>query len=170
MADTESEKRWYERFFDDGSAELYAGDPGRVHYEQLGDGVKAAGSAANALVNGANSTLGNSVDAGRAVARGVGLLGPDEFRRFGQEADFIGTSLGRIGPALGRIIDHPGLAARAAGRALAEEPLLPFYLAGRMGMGALTGLGPAAMAGGLLRAVEDGHNLVDAIVYPGIQG
>ena len=182
MADPERdkrwpEKRWYEHFFDDGSTELSAGDPGRAYYEQLRDGAKAAGSAANALANGAYSTLGNSYDAVRAVARGVGLLGPEEFRRFGQEADFIGASLGQIGPALGQIgpalgqiVDHPRLAARAAGRALKEEPLLPFYLGGRLGMGVITGLGPTAMAGGLLRAVEDGHNLVDAIAYPGIQG
>jgi len=32
MADTEPDKRWYDRLFDDGSAELYAGDPGLVSF------------------------------------------------------------------------------------------------------------------------------------------
>ena len=95
MADTEPGKRWYERFFDDGSTELYAGDPGRAYYEQLRDGAKAVGSAANAAVNGAYSTLDNIQRRRRAIARGVGLLGPDEFRRFGQEADFMVLHLAR---------------------------------------------------------------------------
>jgi hypothetical protein len=37
-------------------------------------------------------------------------------------------------------------------------------------MGYFTGLGLPAMAGGALRAVENGHNLVDAIIQNGIGG
>jgi hypothetical protein len=162
MADTESRRLWYER------------DPSIAYLQMLYGAAKAGGAAANATVNGAYSTLDNTYDAGRAVARGIGVLGPEEFRRFGQEADFIGASLGpvlgQVGPALGQIAKHPGPAARAAYHVWKKEPLLPFYLAGRAGMGAITGLGPAAIAGGALRAVEDGHNLVDAIVYPGVLG
>jgi hypothetical protein len=169
MADPEPNRRWQQRFLDDGTATLYVdtddGELGRAFQ-------KAVGSTAKAFVNGAYSSLDNTYDAVRAAGRGLGVLGPEEFRRFGQEADFIGASLGRVGPTLGQIVKHPKLAARAAGRVLAEawDPLLPFHLAGRYGMGALTGFGAAAMAGGVLRAVENGHNLFDAIVYPGIQG
>ena len=123
------------------------------------------GTEANAVVNGAYSVFPGVYDAGRAVARGTGLMGQDEFRRFGQEADFIGSSLGRIA-------QHPGTSARAAGRALSEldkNPLFRPYMGGRAAMGILTGLGPAAMAGNALRAIENGHDLIDVLKY-GIQG
>jgi hypothetical protein len=170
MADPESSRPWYERL-DDSAANIYAGGyPGSAYAEALGAGAKALGSAANAVINGAYSSLDNTYDAVRGVARGVGLLGPEEFRRFGQEADFAGASLGQVGSALRQIAEHPNPAFQAALRSVEEEPLLPFYTAGRFGMGAITGLGPAAVAGGILRGLENGHNLVDAILYPGVQG
>lgn len=178
MADIPSERRWYERYGDDGLADFYANeDAGRATAENARRLARAVGSSANALVNGAYSTLGNSYDAARAVGRGVGVLGREEFRRFGQEADLIGASLGQVGPALGQIglvlgqiVEHPKLTAQAAGRFLAANPLLPFYFAGRVGMGSVTGLGPVAMAGGALRAVEDGHDLIDSLVQGGLLG
>jgi hypothetical protein len=101
------------------------------------------GTHANAVVNGAYSVFPGVYNAGRAVARGTGLLGQEEFRRFGQEADVVGGSLGQIAK-------HPEAAARIAGRAVSkldEDPLFRYHMAGRAGMGVLTGLGPAAMAG-----------------------
>ena len=68
------------------------------------------GTHANAVVNGAYSVFPGVYDAGRAVARGTGLLGQEEFRRFGQEADFVGGSLGKIA-------EHPEASARIARRA-----------------------------------------------------
>jgi len=101
------------------------------------------------------------------VARGVGLLGPEEFRRFGQEADAIGNSLGQA-------VKHPDLAyhasLEAARAALASNPLLYYYGLGRILMGGATRLGPAAFAGDALRAVENGHDLIDAIVKYGVSG
>lgn len=123
------------------------------------------GTEANAVVNGAYSVFPGVSDAGRAVARGTGLMGQEEFRRFGQEADFIGRSLGRIA-------QDPGTSARIAGRALSElrkNPLFWHYMTGRAAMGISTGLGPAAMAGNTLRAIENGHDLIDVLKYS-IQG
>lgn len=123
------------------------------------------GTEANAVVNGAYSIFPGAYDASRAVARGTGLMGQEEFRRFGQEADFIGRSLGQIAR-------HPGTSARVAGRALSEldkNPLFWHYMAGRAAMGTLTGLGPAAMAGNTLRAIENGRDLIDALKV-GVQG
>jgi|GraSoiStandDraft_53_1057289.scaffolds.fasta_scaffold248760_1 hypothetical protein len=130
------------------------------------DAAGGIGTRANAVVNGAYSVFPGTYNAIRAAGRGLGILGPDEFRRFGQEADFIGSSAGQI-------VKHPGPAVRAARDAvsvLADNPLLPYYGAGRALMGYFTGLGLPAMAGGALRAVEDGHNLLDAIIQNGIGG
>lgn len=123
------------------------------------------GTHANAVVNGAYSVFPGVYNAGRVVARGTGLLGQEEFRRFGQEADFVGGSLGKIA-------QHPEASARIARRAVSkldEDPLFRYYLAGRAVMGGLTGLGPAAMAGDALRAIESGHDVIDAFKY-GVQG
>ena len=129
------------------------------------DAAEAVGTRANAVVNGAYSVFPGTYNAIRAGGRGIGLLGPEEFRRFGQEADSIGTTLGQIA-------EHPGAAARVSRDALSvldSNPLFRYYMFGRAAMGLLTGLGPAAMAGDALRAVEKGHNMIDAYKY-GIQG
>ena len=52
--------------------------------------------------------------------------------------------------------------------AIKAQPLLPFYAAGRLGMGALLmsnriPLAPLAALGDGWREVESGHNLIDAI-------
>ena len=123
------------------------------------------GTHANAVVNGAYSVFPGVYNAGRAVARGTGVLGQEEFRRFGQEADVVDGLLGGVAR-------HPDASARIARHAVStldEDPLFRYYMAGRAAMGALTGLGPAAMAGDALRAIERGHNVIDAFKY-GIQG
>jgi hypothetical protein len=149
------------RVFDDGSVATYGSDLGRPLFSTL----KEAAAWVNAAVNGAYSVLPGTYNAGRAVARGTGLLGADEFRRFGQEADAIGAGLGKL-------VERPDLAARAAQAwpMLRDNPRLWPYLGGRLAMGAFTRLGPAAMAGDALRAVEKGHNLADAFLYHGILG
>ena len=115
-------------------------------------------------MNGAYSVFPGTYNALRAVGRGIGILGPEEFRRFGQEADSIGT-------ALGQVAEHPAPArvSRDALSVLDTDPLFRYYMFGRTAHGALTGLGPAAMAGDALRAVEKGHNMIDAYKR-GIQG
>jgi hypothetical protein len=131
------------------------------------DAADWVGTRANAVVNGAYSVFPGTYNALRAVARGAGLLGPEEFRRFGQEADAIGNSLGRA-------VKYPDLAyhasLEAARVALESNPLLPYYSAGRGRMGFATRLGGAATAGDALRAVENGHDLIDAIIQYGISG
>lgn len=139
---------------------------GSPFFTALQDAARTTGSRANAFVNGGYSVLPGVYNTVRAVARGTGLLGSEEFRRFGQEADTVGA-------ALGQVVHHPepaGRAAREALAALADHPLLPYYTAGRLLMGGLTMLGPAATAGDALRAVEKGHNFIDGLLYPGIQG
>ena len=59
------------------------------------DAAQAVGTRANAVVNGAYSVFPRTYNAIRALGRGIGVLGPEEFRRFGQEADFVGDSLGQ---------------------------------------------------------------------------
>ena len=150
------------RVFDDGSMATYGSDLGRPFFSNL----KEAAAWVNAAVNGAYSVLPGTYNAGRTVARGTGLMGADEFRRFGQEADAIGAGLGKL-------VDRPELAVRAVQEAwpiLRDNPRMWPYLGGRATMGILTRLGPAAVAGDALRAVEKGHNLADAFLYHGILG
>jgi hypothetical protein len=130
------------------------------------ESAEMALKAANYAVNGAYSIFPGIYNAGRAVARGIGLMGPDEYRRFDQEANFIGNTSEEIAK-------HPELAYQAAREAavgaLARNPYLAAYALGRAAMGGATMLGPAALAGDALRAVENGHDVLDAVLY-GFQG
>ena len=134
-------------------------------WKDVRDTAEHLGTTANAVVNGAYSVFPGVYNAARAVSRGVGLQGSEEFRRFGQEADFAGG-------ALTKAAQQPEQAYRA-GRAvlskLDDDPLFRYYMAGRALMGIATGLGPAAMAGDALRALETGHDWVDAF-RNGVQG
>lgn len=134
-------------------------------WDDLRGAAERLGTRANAVVNGAYSVFPGVYNAARAVGRGVGLLGADEFRRFDQEAEFAGG-------ALTKAAQHPGLAYRAAGSivsTLDQDPLFRYYMAGRALMGLATGMGPAAMAGDALRALETGHNWADAF-RQGVRG
>jgi hypothetical protein len=149
------------RVFDDGSVATYGADLGRPFFANLED----AATWVNAAVNGAHSVFPGLYNAGRAEARGVGLLGGNEFRRFGQEADAVGTGLIEAAK-------RPELVGRAASQAwgaMRENLLFP-YFAGRLAMGIGTRLGPVAAMGDVLRAVEDGHNWLDGVFYNGVLG
>jgi hypothetical protein len=76
--------------FDDGSTATYGSDLGRPFFSNIED----AAAWLNSAVNGAYPVFPGVYNAGRSLARGTGLLGADEFRRFGQEADAIGTGFG----------------------------------------------------------------------------
>jgi hypothetical protein len=69
------------RVFDDGSVATYGADLGRPFFSNL----EEAAAWVNAAVNGAYSVLPGVHNAGRAVARGTGLIGGDEFRRFARK-------------------------------------------------------------------------------------
>jgi hypothetical protein len=153
------------RIFDDGSVSTYGSDLGRPFFKNF----EEAAAWVNELVNGAYSVFPGVYNAGHAVARGTGVLDAEEFRRFGQEADAFGVGLHEA-------VRHPEVAYRVArravneaGAAIRDNPRLVPYLTGRAAMGFGTGLGPAAAMGDVLRAVENGHNWADGIVY-GILG
>lgn len=132
--------------------------------DDVGNAAEQVGRHANAFVNGAYSVFPGTYGAVRALGRGVGLLGPEEFRRFGQEADFVGNSLGQI-------VRYPEPAIREGAKTLStlySDPLFRSYSTGRALMGYLTRLGGAATAGDALRALENGHNLVDSLIYGGL--
>jgi len=69
---------------------------------------------------------------------------------------------------------YPQEGVRAAREAIIlgyqAEPLIPYYFAGRSLMGIATGLGPAAMGGDLLGALNKGHNALDSIILHGALG
>jgi hypothetical protein len=169
MADIEPDKRWHQRFLDDGTATLYVdtydGELGRATAENVRKVAKAVGSAANAAVNGAYSVFPDTFNYPRSILRGAGVLGKDEAYRFDQE-------MAAMGEGAKQIARHPKLAAEAAGRAFwaGWDPLILPYLAGRGAMGYFTGLGPFALVGGVLRAAENADNFIDPVLYGGIQG
>ncbi len=165
MADPELDKRSLEPVFD-GTVPAYSGDTGSIFYGRLRDGADAVGARANATVNGAHSIFPGTLNLPRSILRAAGLFGKAEAHRFDDE-------MAAAGAALGQIVKHPEPALRAAGEAFStawNDPLFPFYLAGRAGMGLRTRLGPFAVVGDTLRALEDGHNLDDAVTYSGILG
>jgi hypothetical protein len=110
--------------------------------------------------------VAGTYNAGRAVARDTGLLGADEFHPFGQEADAIGAGLGKL-------VERPELAVRAAQEAwpiVRENRGCGLTSLAALSWGGLTRLGPAAMAGDALRAVEKGHSSADAFFNHGLLG
>jgi hypothetical protein len=149
--------------------------PGNITRGAFLDDIKelpgAIGDRLGAMANGAYSVFPGVYNAGRAAARGLGLLGPEEAERFRRELELIRSSANAI-------VDRPADAARAAyygadGRF--GDPLLKWHLLGRGAMGYLARVGPVplapvALVGDTLRAFENGRqNLIDALL-DGIQG
>ena len=149
--------------------------PGNIARGAFLDDIKelpeAIGDRVGAMAKGAYSIFPGVYNAGRAAARGLGLLGPEQAERFRRELELIRSSANAI-------VDRPGDAARAAYYGADErfgDPLLKWHLLGRGAMGYLARVGPVplapvALVGDTLRAFENGRqNLIDALL-DGIQG
>jgi hypothetical protein len=155
-----------------GNAEIALGNSyGSSYWNDLWDAAKQLGSGANAAVNGAYSLGPGTFYLAREAGRGLGLFGPEEAQRFRQEMNAAGQGLRFIA-------ENPVTAARMAGEGLwtasKAQPLLPFYLLGRAGMGGLLAsrgvpIAPFAVAGDTLHALEKGHDAMDAFGF-GISG
>jgi hypothetical protein len=136
-------------------------------YNRCGDDPGACGplTAANAIVNGAYSIFPGTGYALRYLGRSVGLYGANEQLRSDQEANAIhsGVAATKDFLASGPAAQESARIAigSAAGRYLDDE-LNVYHSIGRIGIGAVTGLGPAAAAGDALHAIEKGHNAIDA--------
>jgi RHS repeat-associated protein len=126
-----------------------------------------AGEKVNAFVNGAYSVVPGVGNALYQATRGAGLLGPQEYNRSVQETDVL--LIGAQEAAKNRQQAYD-IVKEVAITAYNNEPLLPYYFAGRLTMGILTGLGPAATLGDTLNGLEKGHNAIDAFVLKGIHG
>jgi hypothetical protein len=123
------------------------------------------GTALNALVNGAYSIFPGVGNAFRYLGRSFGFYGADEITRSDQEANFIHAAAVDAYDVLKSSPEARDLALRAAldaGRVLTDDEIHDYFIAGRVLMGSITLLGPTASAGDALRAIENGHNLLDA--------
>lgn len=136
-------------------------------WDDVRDAASGLGEKANAVVEGAYSILPGTGNFFRAAGRGLGFYGPEEAKRFRQEMNAAGQGIRFIANdpvEAARLVYEGGSAAFQA------QPLLPYYLGGRAGMGTLLAvkrlpIAPFATAGDALRALENGHNFVDAGLY-----
>ncbi|THC44302.1 NBR1-Ig-like domain-containing protein [Massilia sp. Mn16-1_5] len=112
---------------------------------------------------------GNSI---RFVARGIGVLGPEEKKKWNEESkrvdDFV--SRYRNDPAFKREVDQG--ARDVAGKVLTENSngAGKAYISARAATGIITGLGPAAVIGDTVRAVEQGNGMAESLISGGILG
>jgi hypothetical protein len=123
------------------------------------------GTALNALVNGAYSIFPGYGNAFRYLGRSFGFYGANEITRSDQEANFIHAAAVDAYDVLKSSPEARSLAIDATREAVVvfgSDELHDYFFAGRVMMGGITLLGPAAAAGDALRAVENGHNLLDA--------
>jgi hypothetical protein len=124
------------------------------------------GQAIGAVGDGAYSSLEGVGNALRFVGRSTGLYGPDEIHRSDQEIRAATEAIKDGGKLL---IDSPearSVAARVAKEAAAAywaDERHRYFLLGRLGFGALTGVGPVAAIGDSTRALETGHDVVDSL-------
>lgn len=104
----------------------------------------------------------------RFIARGTGLMGPEERARFNQEGAEVDKFIKRYNEdSAFRSEVNKALSQKAA--ALNTEEM-KWRLNGRAATGTVTGMGPAALIGDTTRAVENGHNIVDALMKGGLPG
>lgn len=108
---------------------------------------------------------GNSL---RFLARGLGLMGPEELARFNQEGVEVDKFVKRYNEDAEFRREVNKALAQKMGELNTEE--MKWRLNGRAATGIVTGLGPAALIGDTTRAVENGHNLVDALMRGGLPG
>lgn len=129
----------------------------------------SVGQAIGAVGDGAYSSLEGVGNALRFVGRSIGLYGPDEIKRSDQEIRAVTAGVEDGGKLL---IDSPearSIAIRAAKEAAAaaaahlQDERNAYFLLGRVGFGTITGLGPVAAIGDSTRALENGHNTIDAL-------
>ncbi len=125
-----------------------------------------------AFFRGAWSVVTGTGNSLRFVARGTGLMGAEEQARWSQEGAAVDQFFDR------RASDPEF---RQQTNRLAVDQAKQFYqnnmdgemkwfMTGRLGVGAATGLGPAASIGDMTRAVENGHNTIDAAIRGGLFG
>jgi|FEC22Drversion2_1045045.scaffolds.fasta_scaffold00240_17 hypothetical protein len=147
-----------------GNAEIAMSDSyGPSFWSDFSDTARKFGEGVKAMGEGVYSIAPGTVNFARGMGRGLGLYGPEEAQRFYREMDATGQGLRFIA-------NNPELSARMArdGMALAfkAQPALPLHIAGRVGASALLshlGVPPLALFGDAFRALEDGHDFIDAI-------
>ena len=127
--------------------------------------IQAFGSGVWSVAKG----TGNAV---RFFARGTGLMGADEQKRWKQEGDGIQGFVDkyRSDKEFANEVDH------AMGQALGkmyinnQDGWLKAFILGRVSTGVITGFGPAAFIGDTTRKVEEGHGAADSLLKGGVLG
>jgi len=126
----------------------------------------SVGQAVGAIGDGAYSSLEGVGNAARFVGRSIGLYGSDEINRSDREIRAAAEAVKDAGKLLMDSPEARSFAAHAAEDAAAaywRDEKNRYFLLGRGGFGLLTDLGPVAMIGDATRALEKGHNAIDAL-------
>ncbi|CCD94777.1 hypothetical protein BRAO375_3690005 [Bradyrhizobium sp. ORS 375] len=118
--------------------------------------------ALEAVGEGAYSVVAGVGNAFRYLGRSFGLMGGEEFRRSELEANLLAKGIEEY--ATNRTIRR-GANAAIKDKALdyIQDEAHMYRMLGRSVFGTLTTLGPAAMAGDFVRALENGHDWADSL-------
>jgi len=139
---------------------------GPSYWSDVRDGVEQLGEMAKAVGRGAYSLVPGVDNLGHALRRGTGFYGEEEARRFRDEIKAAGKGVRLVAENPGQSFD---LAKRGMSEAFRRNPMLPFHLGGRGGLGLVLSyygmpwLPLMAAAGDTLHALEKGHNVIDSI-------
>jgi RHS repeat-associated protein len=134
---------------------------------------------ATAFGEGAWSVPRANYYAVRHVARGTGMMGSEELARFNQEAHVVDMAVCQYSENPAAFNEALGYAVKGLDTALSTSESLRRYVsarvAGRVAAGVILTpvfwpVGPLATIGDTVRAVESGHDIVDAVVYGGALG
>jgi hypothetical protein len=127
---------------------------------------------AQAFFKGQWSIVEGTSDAVRFAARGTGLMGAEEQARWAQESQAVDSFVKRYNedPTFALQVNEAAIKQGATFDLKNTNGEMKAWLLGRAITGTVTGFGPAAFIGGMTRQVENGHNVVDAVIKGGILG
>lgn len=108
----------------------------------------------------------------RFVARGTGLLGADEKKRWDAESENVDKFFDKYRTDQKFAAEVNKNAGTAAGKLYQESQngAAKAFMAARVATGIITGLGPSAALGDIARSVENGRTIVESVIGGGFAG
>lgn len=126
-----------------------------------------------AFGDGTGSVATGVYNAGRFVARGIGVMGPDEQARWVIEGEVMDAMIDAYAsnPEIRTQMNAKALNTLQQFNRNNQDGYLKWYFTGRVTTGVVVSpFGFAAMLGDMTRAVENKHDAVDAMIWGGFLG